>query len=533
MLNKDLLEPFAGSQLLKRNPSSLNLRRNRLWMVCTLLLLLVGSPNRLFHHFIGALLGLAPLFYGVDGRPWRQQIKTAGGIWFLFCLFVFWTDFFSVKVLSWAEIVGGIVVAPLLPLFYIAATLLSLNLTRALPPFLRPLGIASVWTALDGILNLIWFPIPFHWGSLLYDWTVGIQIADVTGIWGVTFVSVLINATLMGVGQQWWQSRSLHRPNPNLWGCLGIGLVVSGWVIGYGLIRLPAYQNLTQDSYQVAAVQMVGWLEPDRRWQYREQRYLELQGLSRLGIARGAQLVVWPEGALRARFLNTTLQPYILDPLFEVLPPEGGLILGATEPDPKTQDLPDEQVKFINAALLFRQQGNFLDQYGKQWIFPYFETARYVPSAEGYRPLNGGSTLGQLGVMICLESVLPSPSRRLVQRGAESLIVISDDSWFGNSNWPKLHGNLSIFRAIENRRSITFVNNTGGNLIVDPSGEIQAAGTIFEQDVVVGQVFLGQEITFYTQLGDWFSYLCITILLGLVGSRWSHFYQTRLSHRSN
>jgi apolipoprotein N-acyltransferase len=132
-----------------------------------------------------------------------------------------------------------------------------------------------------------------------------------------------------------------------------------------------------------------------------------------------------------------------------------------------------------------------------------------VPSPDGYRPLNGGTVLGSLGVMICLESVLPHPSRELVRRGAQSLLVISDDSWFGNSNWPMLHGNLSIFRAIENRRSFLFVNNTGGNLIVDPSGRVQQAGQIFETDVVVGTMKRSNTLTFFNRAGDWFAWLTI------------------------
>ncbi len=490
------------------NPQRVGLSLIGLVLVC------LGSPNRLFHSYSGAILGLAPIFYLCDQKPWRQQVKQAFPIWFFFCLFVFLPDVISVRrIASLWEIVGGIAVAPILPLFYLTATLCSLNLTRSLPILWRPLGIAAVWTAIDGIMGLIWFPIPFHWGSLLYDWTVAIQIADLTGMWGVTFFAVFINAWILTL----LQTGLNFKPR---WAYLGLGVGLTSLVLGYGSLRLSMIQHQLdplnlQGYFRVGAVQQKAWLDPDRSWAYRARRYQDLRDLSLEAVGRGAELLVWSEGSLRAQLLDTPLETYLFNLMTPIIPVDGGLILGAAVPDPETQDRSPEQQKFINSALLFNKWGELLDQFGKQWLFTYFETARYVPSEDGYRPLNPGSELGPLGVMICLESVLPEPSRRLVQNGAQSLITISDDIWFGNSNWPKLHGNLSIFRAIENRRSFVFVNNTGGNLIIEPTGRIQTSGAIFEQDVVVGAVYLMNEITLYNRWGDWFSWCTILISAGL------------------
>jgi len=110
---------------------------------------------------------------------------------------------------------------------------------------------------------------------------------------------------------------------------------------------------------------------------------------------------------------------------------------------------------------------------------------------------------------------LPAPSRTLTRRGAESLIVISDDSWFGNSHWPMLHGQLSVFRAVENRRGVVFVNNTGGNLVVDPSGRLQQVGPIFQRGVITGEVKRRSETTFYNRAGDWLAWLTLGLSLGL------------------
>ncbi len=486
-------------------------------MGLAILLLCLGSPNRWLHWFPGALLGLAPLFDLCEQRQGWARWRLAYGLWFWVCLYAFWVDPFSVKVLSAWEILGGVVVAPLIPLFFTTATLLSLQLSRPLPAWARPLGLATVWTGLDGLLGLLWWPIPFHWGSLLFDWPLGIQVADVTGIWGVTFFAVFVNGVL------WQMARGFLRTsvdellrNKDFWSTLAWGLGLTGLVLTYGSVRLAYFDALARDpGFRVAAVQQVAWLEADRSWDYRMERYRELHQFSAQGVAAGAQLVIWPEGALRARLLNTALEPYVIEPMQAILPPEGALITGATEPDPRTAHLPEEQQRFLNMALLFDAQGSLLDGFGKQWIFPYFESGRYVPSPDGYRPLAGGELFGPLGVMICLESVLPAPSRTLTRHGAESLIVISDDSWFGNSHWPMLHGKLSVFRAVENRRSVVFVNNTGGNLVVDPSGRIQQVGPIFQRGVITGEVRRRSEITFYSRTGDWLAWLTLGLSLGL------------------
>ncbi len=499
------------------------------WLMgLAVLLLCLGSPNRWLHWFPGALLGLAPLFHLCEQRQGGGQWRLAYGLWFWVCLYAFWVDPFSVQGLSLWEILGGAVVAPLIPLFFTTATVLSLALSRPLPPWARPLGLATVWTSLDGLLGLLWWPIPFHWGSLLFDWPLGIQIADLTGIWGVTFFAVFVNGVVWQLAEQlrrqWRGEESLRgalgsaAKNPEIWRTLACGLGLGGLVLAYGSLRLAYFDTLAAEgdpSFRVGAVQQVAWLEADRSWDYRSERYRELHQLSAQAVAAGAQLVIWPEGALRARLLNTPLQPYVIEPMRAILPPEGALITGATEPDPRTAHLPEEEQRFFNTALLFDARGQLVDWFGKQWIFPYFETGRYVPSPDGYRPLAGGELFGSLGVMICLESVLPAPSRTLTRHGAESLIVISDNSWFGNSHWPMLHGRLSVFRAVENRRSVVFVNNTGGNLVVDPSGRTQQMGPIFQRGVVTGEVKRRSSPTFYVRTGDWLVWLTLALSLGL------------------
>ncbi|GAB4213713.1 MAG: apolipoprotein N-acyltransferase [Synechococcales cyanobacterium] len=425
-----------------------------------------------WHHWLGGLLGMAPLWALGWGQSWRRQLTEATWVWVAVCVGVFVPDIGRVSVLAWWEILGGVLVAPLLPLSLVAVTMLGWQVAERCPGALRPWVVGGLWAGWDALWGQLWVPLPLHWGALIYDWPLGIQVADLGQVWAVTGWLVVVNAALSMAG-------SLGRR-----GWTAVGLMVAV-VLGYGQWRLGqvSAQMLTAPQFQVGTVQIVGWFDDDGSWAYRQQRHRQIQVQSRQLVQSGADLVVWPEGALRSRVVNTWLETELIQPLLGQLPQGGGLLMGASEPTDATA------TTFINAALLYGSEGSLRDRGGKQWLFPYFESGRFIPDPSGARPLQGGSRLGRLGVLVCLESVLPSPSRQLVQGGAESLLVISDDSWFGNSRWPLLHGVLSVFRAVENRRSVVFVNNTGSNLIVDPTGRIQAQGQLFVRDPVQGTVY--------------------------------------------
>ncbi|MEO0852166.1 MAG: apolipoprotein N-acyltransferase [Cyanobacteria bacterium J06648_11] len=501
---KSSLQSSSSSDKSAAPPRSL-LRSRLLVGAVAIGLVVLSSPNQWVHWFPGALVGLAPLMYWGWEATWWQRVRVSAAIWFGICLLVFVPDVFSVESYGWAEMLGGLVVSPVVPLFYVLASATSLQLTRRCPLWLRPIAIAAVWTSFDSVMAIVKFPLPLHYGACIFDFTLAIQIADITGVWGVTFLAILSNATLAAI------ARAVPRDR---WRAAFLGGAVWGLALTYGSWRLPAFVAAPVSTYTIGSVQQMAWLESDRSWKYRAERYGELQAMTRDALDRGAQLVVWPEGALRAQVAGTELERFVFKPLLP-LPDGVQLITGSSEPDPRTQDLPWEQQQFINTALLYDESGDIRDRYGKQWLFQYFETQRFAPSPEGYKPLLAKDPMGRLGVMVCLESVMPEPSRELVRAGAQSLIAISDDSWFGKSNWPILHASLSVFRAVELRRSFAFVNNTGGNLIVDPSGTIQQRGTFWQRGAVTGEMQVRDEVTLAARWGDWLAIATVAIALSL------------------
>jgi apolipoprotein N-acyltransferase len=118
---------------------------------------------------------------------------------------------------------------------------------------------------------------------------------------------------------------------------------------------------------------------------------------------------------------------------------------------------------------------------------------------------------GGFGVLICYEIIFPELSRRLAHDGANLLVTITNDAWFGRTSAPYQHLSMATFRAVENRRYIARSANTGISGFVDITGKIIRTTDIFRPAYLAGEVGLGKNLTFYTKYGDVFSWACLFI----------------------
>lgn len=138
---------------------------------------------------------------------------------------------------------------------------------------------------------------------------------------------------------------------------------------------------------------------------------------------------------------------------------------------------------------------------------------------------------GRFATLICFESVYPALVRDFVNRGAEFLVNITNDGWFGKTHGPFQHAQIAVFRAIENRIAIARCANTGVSMFIDPYGRIKQATKIWVRETVIGTIPLKREgsvswgaRTFYTTYGDWFAILCclvsiVTVVMALISKR--------------
>ena len=115
---------------------------------------------------------------------------------------------------------------------------------------------------------------------------------------------------------------------------------------------------------------------------------------------------------------------------------------------------------------------------------------------------------GRFGVLICFEIIFPDLCRRFVKKGANFLVTMTNDAWFGKTSAPYQHFSMATFRAVENRVFIARAANTGITGFIDPRGKILKQGGIFTEEAMNGIIRLSSQKTFYTLYGDIFAWIC-------------------------
>jgi apolipoprotein N-acyltransferase len=185
--------------------------------------------------------------------------------------------------------------------------------------------------------------------------------------------------------------------------------------------------------------------------------------------------------------------------------------------------------RYYNSAFLVSPDRELLGKYDKIHMVPFGE---YVPLksilffvhklAYGIGDFEPGRThtvfhlpRGRFGVTICYEVIFPDQVRRYVKQGADFLVNITNDAWFGRSAAPGQHLAMAALRAAENRRYLIRAANTGISAIIDPTGRIVKASEIFVPAVVSGRIQLRRGETFYTRYGDLFAWLCVAFVISV------------------
>ena len=128
---------------------------------------------------------------------------------------------------------------------------------------------------------------------------------------------------------------------------------------------------------------------------------------------------------------------------------------------------------------------------------------------------------GKFGVLICYEAIFPGLTREFVNRGADFLVNITNDAWFGRSAAPFQHMSMVRMRAIENRVPIARAANTGVSGFIDPAGRLLQSSDIFTKAILLDTIYLKRTVSFYTRFGDLFTYACLGLsTLFLISARW-------------
>jgi apolipoprotein N-acyltransferase len=164
-----------------------------------------------------------------------------------------------------------------------------------------------------------------------------------------------------------------------------------------------------------------------------------------------------------------------------------------------------------------RDQIPFIDK------FPIMPDDR--SSGPGYHTLH--TRKDDLGVMICFESTFPQIAGQFVRNGADTLFIITNDSWFKKTAAVAQHHDCSILRAVETRRYVARNATTGITSLIEPTGRVLASAGLGKRAVVRGKVAMMDGLTIYTALGDLFAYLCMVFGLLVVSVSLIRPYKTK------
>jgi apolipoprotein N-acyltransferase len=240
------------------------------------------------------------------------------------------------------------------------------------------------------------------------------------------------------------------------------------------------------------------------------------------------QLLVWPESALPDYlFRHEEWEQLIAAQVVQRGVPivTGGLhvVFGETE----------NEYDYYNAAFLYDATGDRGSHpvYHKRYLVPLVERVPFVnPRWFDLRWFGGFSTggvgqlyeveIGQFGIMICYESAFEDLSRDYRRRGADFLVNVTNDDWFGETTAPFQHAAHLVLRAIENRIGIVRAANSGISEFVDPLGRESKRTRLGEKTFSADIVLTSDVLTIYTRLGDWVGFLVLCFTATLLGYSW-------------
>ncbi len=506
------------SRFRKEAGTTLNLSDNRknILLAFSSGLLLTGSFPK-FGSLWVAWVALVPLLFAIRNVPTGKRFRLgllAGVVHYLTLMYWLVITMETYGGLPWYASVGFLVLLCAYLALYVGGFTAFLGLLAPTP--LRCLGAApALWVFLEFIRAKALTGFPWELlGYTQYKALQVIQISDIFGVYGVSFLVVAVNASLFLIilfaGKGIWRRRTATRKEAIAAG-LSAGLLLAAAVC-YGVIRMHTIHLEAGNAPRVKASVLQGNIAQNVKWdpEFKEATIATYLRLTRQAAGEAPDLIVWPETATPFYFQRA---PNMTRRIEDGIRKAGAyFIIGS----PAAEEVGDK-VRYYNSAYLIAPDGTVSDRYDKQHLVPFGE---YVPWRKllwfvdkivpGQMDFSSGPLgmvapwkKGGLGIQICYEMIFPSLSRHAVRNGADLLVNITNDAWFGKSSAPHQLLSMVAFRAVENRRSVVRSANTGISGFVDPTGRILAQTPLFEEAALTRSVPILKEKTIYTRWGDW------------------------------
>jgi len=373
--------------------------------------------------------------------------------------------------------------------------------------------------------------ISFPWNLLGYPAAANLgllQITTITGIYGLSFLSAAFNALLA-----WAVVSRKMALKPRL-GIAAAAAAILLTVMALGPKLVPEakaqhFARAVQLNFPEAQEYPADWFAKNAA---------QLDEVSKLSLGPGAEkpdLLVWPEAPAPFSFEDTQFATLASKLAIQFGHPfVAGSIEWKAPVDPSDR-VPPGHLAPYNSALLIDPQGQRVFVYDKIHLVPFGEYEPFplihqvvsnISSEVGGFHKGNKYAVGQLpgahtfGVFICYEAIYPGEVRRFTANGAQLLLNISNDGWFGRSAAAEQHLHMARVRAVENRRWIVRATNNGYTVSVDPYGRVFEPLPPDVRAAVDLPYDFRSDKTIYTRFGDWFAWMCVIVSAILLATSW-------------
>jgi apolipoprotein N-acyltransferase len=477
-----------------------------------------------------AWVGMAPLLYAMR----RSGVFAAGGMaWLTGVLFFAGTFFWAGSV----EMIGVrnwllFMVAPVSLYFLLFGILYPLVYRSSRPwiIFTAP----ALWVALEYVRsNLSFLAMPWNLlGHSQYRYLPVIQIADIAGVYGISFLLMMVNQLLSQMPEYFSEQRlnPTHTSLPaerRSWVVTFLAAVLLlGVVFSYGFYKLKEPES--GKHLRVALVQ-ANVVAEDKMPLAEQAKHLQAyEVLTREAASSDPDLIVWPASSLPAPIEYSRLVRYNVR---RIVRETGTYILMGGAGHEKLEPRKEGYRPFSNSEFLISPKGRIEAQYDKMRLLPFNE----------YVPLQGRITWpkwittpkdsflagekltlfevkgARFGAPICWENMLADQFRLFVAEGAHFMVSATNDSFMGRSAGPYQVLAMNAFRAVENRVAVVRSAVTGVSAFINPYGAIvervrdSDGDDLFVSGILVRNIALSESATIYTLYGDLFVYVVISL----------------------
>jgi len=381
------------------------------------------------------------------------------------------------------------------------------------------LMMATLWVGLEYIRAKALTGFPWCLlGYTQYRHLNLIQIAELVGVYGLSFLILLANALIYTlffdrnrISRRWlkWE--------------MPIILLIAVFTLAYGHHRLSGEEAEEKSKKPINIAIIQGNIDQSVKWNplYQQKTLDTYHRLTRTTYSFKPNMIVWPETSVPFFFQNDT---NLSRKIFEI-PEESGAHLIFGSPAYRREDT---AIKYYNRAYHLSPDNKSPGYYDKVHLVPFGEYVplqKFFPFIHRLVPAAGDFVSGEkiaplklpnlpAGILICFEVIFPELARKQAKKGAKILINLTNDAWYGKTSAPYQHLCMAVFRSVETGKPMIRAANTGFSAFISPRGKIIAHGELFTEEVLKHRVKVGDSPQrFYTRYGDLFAIALLIISL--------------------